>query len=131
MNPALPPVVTLWLERISNRDAVGAAECFAEDAVYHYAVPHPPVTGREAIRQMFAGQAATYARISWEITTSAVSGDRVWMERADRFFTPAPENREIMIECAGVVEVADGLITEVRDYVDLNTWNERTAQDRP
>jgi limonene-1,2-epoxide hydrolase len=124
MNPALPPVVSLWLERISNRDAVGAAACFTQDAVYYYAMPHPPVRGRDGIRGMFAGQASTYARISWELSASAVSGNRVWMERLDRFFTL--EGQEISIECAGVAELDGDLIAEVRDYVDLSTWEQRS-----
>ncbi len=123
MNPALPSVIIQWLERISNRDAIGAAECFSEDAAYYYAMPHPPMQGRDRIREMFSGQATAYARISWEVTTAAVQADRVWMERVDRFITP--DGREIAIECAGVAEISDGLITEVRDYVDLQTWEER------
>ncbi len=123
MNADLPPVVATWLERIGARDADGASACFAEDAVFYYAMPHPPVRGRDGIRGMFAGQAATYDRISWEITSAAVESNRVWMERVDRFFTA--DGREIAIECAGVAEITDGLITEVRDYVDLSTWEQR------
>ncbi|GAA3640951.1 limonene-1,2-epoxide hydrolase family protein [Kineosporia mesophila] len=123
MSQVLPPIVTQWLERISNRDAIGAADCFTHDAVYYFAMPHPPVQGRDHIRGMFSGQATMYKRISWEVTESAVDGDRVWMERLDRFFTH--DDREIFIECVGVVELEDGLISEVRDYVDLHTWEER------
>lgn len=124
MTAALPPVVSLWLERISNRDAIGAGECFTEDAVYHYAVPLAPVHGREAIRGMFSGHAAAYARISWEVSTAAVDGDRVWMERLDRFFTT--DGREIAIECAAVADLREGLIAEVREYVDVQTWEQRS-----
>ncbi|GAB3282322.1 nuclear transport factor 2 family protein [Kineosporia babensis] len=124
MSTALPTVIVQWLDRINHRDAQGAGECFAEDAVFHYAMPHPPVRGRDGIRGMFAGQAATYVKISWEVTAFAVDGPRVWMERVDRFFTA--QGREIAIECAGVAEVHDGLITEVRDYVDLSTWEQRS-----
>lgn len=49
--------------------------------------------------------------------------DRVWMERLDRFSTH--DGREIAIECAGVAEITDGLITEVRADVDRRTWEER------
>ena len=82
----LPPVIERFLDAVEDRNPAAVARCFAEDGAYWFAVPHPPTVGREAIRSVFARVLGEVDRVAWEIVTSAVDGDRVWLERLDRFW---------------------------------------------
>lgn len=118
----LPPVVSRFLAAISELDADAAADCFSRDAPYAYAVPHPPVVGRQAIRAMLAGVLDKADRAPWGVTTATCRGGLICVERVDRFWF---DGREVAIECAGVIEVAEDEIVAMRNYVDLQTWQSR------
>jgi limonene-1,2-epoxide hydrolase len=118
----LPAPLTRFLSAIADRDADAVAECFTSDAVYAFAVPHPPVAGREAIRTMFAGLLDAADQARWDVVTSVTDGERVWIERVDRFWF---DGREVPIECVGIVELDGDRIRAVRDYVDLQSWRTR------
>ena len=118
----LPAPVTAFLEAVGARNADAVANCFTEDASYALAVPHPPLQGREAVRATFADIFRRAERVQWDVMTATTDGDRVWLERVDRFWF---SGGEAAIECAGVVELADGLISSIRDYADLDTWRRR------
>lgn len=57
--PSLRPraVVEAWVEAFNRADADALAAMYAEDAVNHQ-VAESPIAGREAIREMFAGEFA-------------------------------------------------------------------------
>jgi hypothetical protein len=69
--------LTRFLSAIADRDADAVAECFTDDALYAFAVPHPPIAGREAIRTMFAGLLDAADEARWDVVTSVTDGDRV------------------------------------------------------
>ncbi len=120
----LPPPVEAFLTAVAERDVAAVSACFTEDATYAYAVPLPPLQGRTAITVMFQGLVAEFTRIRWDVVGSCLDGNRVWLERVDRFWSG---DREVAIECAGLFELNGDRITTVRDYVDLQTWQQRKA----
>jgi limonene-1,2-epoxide hydrolase len=119
---ALPPAVGRFLQAIADRDIDAVADCFTVDAVYAFAVPRPPVRGRDAIRNLLAQLLESCERVEWEVLAAAVDGERVWLERIDRFWF---SGREAAIECAGIFELEGEQIRELRDYVDVQTWRSR------
>ena len=64
--------------------------------------------------------------VRWDIVTEAYAPHRAWLERVDRFRI---DGTEYAVRCNGVFEVDTdaGVITEVRDYVDLGEWRGRLA----
>lgn len=121
----LPPIVAEFLQAVERRDPAAVGRCFTDDAVYWFTVPTYRVTGREAVRETFARVLGEADRVVWDVTAWADDGDRVWLERIDRFWYG---ETEAAIECTGVVELADGRIAAVRDYCDLETWRRRKTQ---
>jgi limonene-1,2-epoxide hydrolase len=122
--PTLPPVVHEFLAAVEKRDAAAVAACFTEDGSYAMAVPHPAVDGRAAIEAAFVRVLGEVDATRWELVTSGVAGDLVFLERVDRFWFG---EKEAAIECLGVVRIVDGRIAEIRDYADIATWRERKA----
>jgi limonene-1,2-epoxide hydrolase len=120
----LPVVITDFLDAVNARNAGRVGACFTEDAAYHLLMPHPAVVGRGAIEATFTKIFGKCTAVRWETTTTAVNGDLVFLERVDRFFY---DGRQASIECLGVFELDNGLITKVRDYADLGTWQQRKA----
>lgn len=116
-------VVRRFLIAVEARDADAVAACFTPDATYRN-VPHAPAEGREAIRALFARILDAAEEVAWEVLTTAWDGARGHLERVDSFRIAGTW---YAIECHGVWEVdtAGGLITAVRDYVDLGVWRER------
>jgi limonene-1,2-epoxide hydrolase len=125
MSGPLPPVVSAFLAAVEDRDAAAVGRCLTEAAVYHFLMPHPPVIGRTAVQDTFARVLGEATRVRWDIVTSAVAGDRVFLERVDRFWFG---DREAAIECTGVMELHGGRIAVVRDYADLSTWQARKSE---
>ena len=64
-------------------------------------------------------------RVRWDVVSESYGDRRAWVERVDRFWI---DGSEYAVRCNGVFEFDrdSGLITEVRDYVDLGEWRERT-----
>ena len=60
------------------------------------------------------------------MVTEAYTADRAWLERIDRFWI---DGAEYAVRCNGVLEFDEesGLISELRDYVDLGEWRSRLA----
>jgi limonene-1,2-epoxide hydrolase len=119
---SLPTPVTAFLAALERRDLDAVLDCFTPDASYAYAMPLPPLVGRDAIAGMFGALLAEADAVRWDVVASTVDGDRVWTERVDRFTFAG---RDVAIECAGLFELAEGRICAVRDYVDMATWRER------
>lgn len=123
----LPTAVVDFLTAVDARDAAAVAASFDTDAAYHVAVPHPPVRGRTAIEALFTRIFTEAERVRWEVRSWSGDEYRIFLERVDRFWYGG---HEAVAECCGVVELAGGLIVEIRDYVDLPTWKERKATAR-
>lgn len=117
--------VIRFLAAIQARDAEGAAACFTDSARYAN-IPHPPAVGRDAIRDLLAPILSRSSRVRWDVVSASYGTDRAWVERVDRFWI---DGREYAIECNAVIEVdpGAGLISELRDYVDLGVWRERLS----
>lgn len=124
-------VIQRFLVAVESGNVDAVADCFTERARYAN-VPHPPALGRDGIRAMFAPILGRAERIQWDVVTSVYDGQTAWLERVDRFWI---DGREYAIECNGVftVDRARGLLSDVRDYVDLTTWRRRLGDvlDRP
>ena len=118
-----PAVVRGFLDAIERRDVDGVLACFAEDAVWQN-VPHPPATGHDGLRAMLRPILERSDEVRWDVVTEAYDDRRAWLERVDRFWIDGVEHA---VRCNGVVEIdpGSGLITEVRDYVDLGEWRAR------
>ncbi|MFN2536930.1 MAG: nuclear transport factor 2 family protein [Mycobacteriales bacterium] len=118
----LPAVASAFLTALQERDVPAVLRCLHDDATYAYAVPLPALRGKDAIGAMLKELLDEAEAVRWDVVAASLDGERLWWERVDRFWF---DGREVAIECAGVVEVRDGLIAELRDYVDLQTWRER------
>jgi limonene-1,2-epoxide hydrolase len=118
-------VLAGFLEAVATNDADAIAAYFTEDAVYTN-VQTPSIVGRDAIREMFAKIAARTTAVRWDVVSASYSDDCGWLERVDHFWMG---ERQVSIECNGVfvVDPAQGLISEVRDYLDFATYKERMA----
>ena len=118
-------VLTDFLDTVTSNDPDRIAACFTEDAVYTN-VQTPPLVGRDAIRQMFAGIASRASGMRWDVVSESYSETTGWLERVDHFWIGG---HQVSIECNGVfvVDPEQGLISEVRDYVDFATYRERLA----
>lgn len=112
-----------FFDAVHARDAAAAGACFAPTGTYAN-MPHPPVIGPAGVAGLLAPILGRSSRVRWDLVSAAYTPDRAWLERVDRFWI---DGREYAIECNAVaeVEVASGLITAFRDYVDLGTWRAR------
>lgn len=115
----LPKIVDEFLAGVQALDAARVARCFTEDGTYHFLVPKPPVQGRAAIEAAFSRVLGEVNRTRWDVITSGVSGDRVYLERIDRFWYG---EHEAAMQCLGVFELRGEQIDSVRDYADHETW---------
>lgn len=114
-----------FLDAVEARDALGAAAMFAADASYQN-VPYPPVIGPEGVATMLADILAASTVVHWQIVSEAYAPGRGHLERVDRFVIDGVEHA---VRCHGVFEVDEalGLITGLRDYVDLGPWRSQIA----
>jgi len=119
------PVIRAFLKAVERRDLDAVGRCFSANARYAN-VPNPPVEGPAGVQELFAPILGRAQRVRWDVVSAAYLEDRAHLERVDRFWI---DNSEYAIECHGVFQVDPraGLITEVRDYVDLATWRRRLA----
>ena len=117
-----------FLRAVESRDPERVAGCFSSDARYAN-IPHDPAVGTDAIRGLFGAILSRCEAVRWDIVSAAYLPDRAYLERVDRFFIAGGE---YAIECNGVfvVDRDAGLLTEVRDYVDLGLWRSRLAAAR-
>ena len=110
-----------FLGAVESRDPAAVAACFTPDATFRN-MPHEPAVGRAAIQAAFRPILARSSRVQWDVHHVAGSGDLVFAERTDRFWI---DGEEYAVHCNGVFEIGDGLIAELRDYVDLGVWRRR------
>ena len=118
-------IVHGFLAAVEARDIDAVLTFFAEDGSWQN-VPHPVAQGRDAIRAMLTGIVEQSSQVRWDIVSEAYSDRRAWVERVDRFWI---DGEEYAVRCNGVLEIDpdQGVITELRDYVDLGEWRARVA----
>lgn len=124
MTTALPQPLTDFFAAVNAVDLEAVGDCLAEEVTYQFLVPHPAAVGRKAVIDALRSSLTAADRISWEPTSHLAGDDLAFVERVDRFWFG---EHEAAIDVVGVFELADGRITAVRDYADLNTWRERKA----
>lgn len=115
--------VTALLAAIESRDP-RAVEASLAPSVTWQNVPHEVALGRPAVVRLL-GEVVTWSdEVRWEVVTAAYGADTAWVERIDRFVIGGTEHA---VRCNGVFTVADGVVTGVRDYVDLGEWRTRVG----
>ena len=114
-----------FLAAVESRNLDAILECFTTDATWQN-VPHPPAVGREGIASMLGRILRRSDTVRWDIVTEAYDDTRAWLERVDRFWI---DGTEYAVACNGVLDFdpESGLITSLRDYVDLGEWRSRVA----
>lgn len=99
-----------------SRDAGAIAACLAKDAVWHN-MPHPPITGRDAIERAIGRFLAGIDSVVFEILNEGAIGPGLYVnERVDRF--RMADGRQIDLPVMGIFEMRDGLVQSWRDYFD-------------
>ena len=119
---ALPQPIRAFLDGINARDLDAVAACLTDDVSYQLLVPHPAVTGREAVVAALGSTVLAADRVDWEVVGSLADEQRAYVERIDHFYYG---DREASVECLGVFELRGNRIAAVRDYADLETWRRR------
>ncbi len=110
------------LRAIESRDPRAVSRSLSPAASWQN-VPHPAVRGRDAVVSFLAGILTWADEVRWEIVSASYRERRAWVERVDRFQF---DGEWFDVRCNGVIEVDDaGLVTDIRDYVDLGEWRER------
>ena len=120
-----PDIVHAFIEAVERRDVAAAAAFFAPAATYRN-MPHPPVHGPGGVAGLLGPILRRSERVRWDVVTEASVAGRVHLERVDRFWI---DGAELAVACHAVIEVDEsvGLITALRDYVDLESWRARLA----
>jgi len=116
-------IVRGFLDAVEARDVDAVLGFFSVDASWQN-VPHPKAVGHDAIRAMLGGILDRSSKVAWDVVSEAYTADRAWLERVDRFWIGGTE---YAVRCNGVLEIdaEAGVITELRDYVDLGEWRAR------
>jgi limonene-1,2-epoxide hydrolase/ketosteroid isomerase-like protein len=120
--PTAQAGVAELLRAIESRDLRAVGRSLSPTATWQN-VPHSVAVGREQVVAFLSGILTWADEVRWDIVSASYGGRRAWLERVDRFRL---DGEWFDVRCNGVFEVdADGLVTEVRDYVDLGEWRDR------
>jgi len=109
----------------NDRDWEQVYDLFAEDGVLH-SVMIEPVVGRENIRARLSRLEGGLERIELQIRNMGMVNDVVVLERVDDFDFNGKHGR---VPVVGVMEIADGKITEWREYYDHATLVDALTPD--
>ncbi len=101
----------------NDRDLDGVMELFAEDGIFQ-SMMKDPVVGREVIRERWAPIFAGLDQIELQIRNKGVIGDVVVLERVDDFVY---NGKHAAVPVVAVMEIAEGKITEWREYYDYES----------
>lgn len=115
--------VTELLAAVESRD-VRAIEAALAPSVTWQNVPHEPAVGRPAVARLLGDVVTWSDEVRWDVVSASFGDDRAWVERIDRFVIDGTEHA---VRCNGVFGVFDGVVAEVRDYVDLGEWRARVG----
>lgn len=123
--PTAAEIVRSFLTAVEDRDPDAVVAHFSADATWQN-VPHPPAVGRDGIHTMLAGILGRSEAVRWDVVSESYEPGRAWLERVDRFWI---DGVEYAVQCNGVLEIDEdaGVITQLRDYVDLGEWRARLA----
>ena len=127
MVAATERAVRTLLAAIESRDLRAIAGALAAGCTWQN-VPHPPAIGRDAVVGLLAPIVCWSDRVEWEVLSESFGESfgegSAWVERADHFWINGADH---VVRCNGVITVdaATGLVTSVRDYVDLGEWRAR------
>jgi len=122
-------LIQSFLAAIAARDIDAVLTHFASDATWQN-VPHPRAVGHDGIAAMLGPILARSSQVRWDVISASYDDTHAWLERIDRFWI---DGTEYAVRCNGVFEIAPdaGVVTEVRDYVDLGEWRDRLALAGP
>lgn len=115
-------IVTSFIDHLNGMRLEAAWALLDPNVVYHN-IPMAPVTGPGAVAAVFAQ--IPMKAMDWETHAIAETGNTVLTERTDRF--TLLDGRTVSLRVMGAFEVADGRITQWRDYFDLNQWLSQMA----
>jgi limonene-1,2-epoxide hydrolase len=119
---AAQAAVTGLLTAIESRDLRAIRRTLSENVTWQN-VPHPAARGRDAVISHLANIITWSDEVRWEIVSASYGERHAWVERIDRFLL---DHTWYAVQCNGVIEVDNtGLVTGVRDYVDLGEWRSR------
>lgn len=111
------------LAAIEARDVRAIEDALAPTASWQN-VPHPPTMGREPVVRLLGDIVTWSDEVMWDVVSASFGPDTAWVERVDRFVIGGVEQA---VRCNGVFTVVDGVVAEVRDYVDLGEWRSRVG----
>jgi len=114
------------IARWKARDIDGVLNLMDENIIWHYAAAiAPPVRGKAKARRLLEALAPQIAEVRWRIFDYAERGNRLFVEGVDEYV--ATDGRLVSAPYAGVVEIAEGRITALREYFDLGLVNSLKA----
>ena len=116
-------IVEAFVAAFNRMEIDAACDMLSEDVDYHN-IPMEPIHGREAARAFLTGMEGVTA-IQWDMVNIAANGEMVLTERVDRF--EFGNGGTLAIPLMGVFRVANGEITEWRDYFDLADFQRQSA----
>lgn len=99
-------IVSTWVERFNNQDAMGLAELYHDNAINHQ-VANDPIEGKEAIYQMFMDEFAS-ADMTCMVENLFQDGEWAIVEWKD----------PLGLRGCGFFQVIDGKIKLQRGYWD-------------
>ncbi|MGB0114927.1 MAG: nuclear transport factor 2 family protein [Ilumatobacteraceae bacterium] len=112
------------LRAIESRDLRMIAQSLSPDACWQN-VPHAATEGRAAVVSMLGAIVTWSDEVRWEIVSDAYEPGVGRLERVDRFLI---DGSWYDVACNGIVVVdATGVVSEVRDDVDLGEWRARVT----
>jgi limonene-1,2-epoxide hydrolase len=89
----------------------------SDDIVWHYAAAiSPPLVGKGPARQFMEEFAGRIGEVRWRVFDFAESGDRLFVEGVDEYFTK--DGVRVATPYAGVLDFRGDLICGWRDYFD-------------
>ncbi|RXT54255.1 limonene-1,2-epoxide hydrolase family protein [Bradyrhizobium betae] len=123
-------IVTEFINAWNQNDIGKAMGMLSEDVFYHN-IPMEPIRGRAGV-QAFVNNSklklGTRTRPHWQLLAIAENGDTVLTERIDAFHAMDGHRKSFDVPLMGVFRVADGKITEWKDYFDLETFRRGVAE---
>ena len=125
-------LVRAFIDTFASRDAELLGAFFTDDITFEN-YGDPPVLGRRAVVNVWAGVFTTFAEVRFETLSQAVNGDLVFPEQVHGLGLPGGALDPI--KNMAVYEIRDGRIAAWRDYTNpnraralLNAANSTTAE---
>ena len=101
------------------RDPDAIVALHSEDTVFQSHLGTEPVTGREAVRETFAGFFEQFPQFGFE-THRVLYGEGFWVLDWDLTFVPEGETERRAFHCLDVVNVdAAGLVARKETFIDM------------